>query len=182
MAPSQQYTGVWQIVYDFQTLIAAVISIVVAVFGALALWRATNAPIAAARKSQEESDQRRRIFAGSVLVQNLSILRSLARQAIGVVRVLAAGNHSVGDGDRSQMRLQMHPVMGEWEFVSLFSTPYLARLMELSKLVDDHNYDVDRAGSFSEEHWRRSVLDRLDTIQTEAARLIGPAMIAGRGE
>jgi hypothetical protein len=168
--------------YAYQTILAGVLAIIAAGIGAWAVIRSGAAPIAEAAKSQALEETWRRKFFGSVLAQDLSALRSRCRQAEGVIRVLHGGNHPVDDRSRSQMHLRLHPLIEDWEFMSLLPDSLLKRLIELDRAIADHNYDIDRAGTFTVDAWRESIVTRLERISGEANALRGLAMLVSRDE
>lgn len=79
------------------------------------------------------------------------------------------------------MRLLLHPILNDWSFMSLLDDAFLRRLAELQRVVADHNYDVERAGTFTVDAWRESVIARLNRISGAANELRGQATLIGRG-
>lgn len=175
-------TSVLKCVFDFQTLIAGGLAIGAAVIGAWAVVRTATVPVRAAKAVAIEADRRRLRFFGSVLSQNLSLLRSRCRQAEGTIIVLHGGNHAVTDESRDRMRLETHSSLDDWEFMALLPDGMLRRLIGLQRAIADHNFDVDRAGTFAVDTWRESVIGRLRRISDEANALRGLATMLGRGD
>jgi hypothetical protein len=162
-------------------MLAGIVAVGAAVIGALAALRAARIGSDAAASSRTQDDDRRRKFFGSVVAEDLSSLRSRCRLAEGVIVTLHAGNHHVTEDSRRQMRLTLHPILNDWSFMSLLDDAFLRRLAELQRVVADHNYDVERAGTFTVDAWRESVIARLNRISGSANELRGQATLIGRG-
>jgi hypothetical protein len=181
MGAHQEYTAAWSWIYDFQPLIAGTLSIFAAVIGAWALWRASQAPIRAARAVQAAEIDRRRRYLGSVLSQELVILRHRCRQIEGAIKVLNASNHNVTDEGRPRLYLPDHPITDEWEFMSHLPGQLLSEIMKLRRHVRDHNHAMASVGSFSEDNWRKAFVDRLTSIAKAANALAGQATLLANG-
>lgn len=119
-------------------------------------------------------------FFGSVLSQNLSLLRSRCRQDEGTIIVIHGGNHAVTTESRDRMRMEIHSSLNDWEFMALLPDGMLRRLIGMQRAIADHNFDIDRAGTFAVDTWRESVIGRLHRIDDEANALRGLATMLER--
>lgn len=169
--------------YDFQTLISGVLAIIAAVAAALAVVYSARLPVQHARAAAAAEEARRRIHAGFVLASHLRLLRSRARHVAAIMRVTIAANAEITDANRGKLFLRMHPIIEDWEFMSALPTEFHKRLLILARMVEDHNYDMERAGgSFGDDNFRQHVQNHVVAVENMANTLIGEAELIRRGE
>jgi len=106
------------------------------------------------------------------LGNDLRQLRARAQQAEGTIRVTIAANANVNDDTRDKTILRIHPIADNWEFMSLLSSEIFNAFSEFRRVVDDHNFDMMRAGgAFGADNFRQSILQRIQLIQAQSAQV-----------
>jgi hypothetical protein len=161
------YDPIWQRVEDFQTIIAGVMAIAAAVFTAWGIWRAAELPVKAEGDRLEELRRRQLAFVRATLDSEWQALLTRTRHADATIEVTVAANATVTDATRAQCSLPRHKIIDDWSFMSLFPVPLISSILQLYALVDDHNYDMQRAGgAFGVKDFQDSLHKRLETIRT----------------
>lgn len=167
-------TSLMKCAFDFQTLISGLFAILAAVGTAYVIWRAANLPIERQAAEVRATAERRRQYVYSVLSNDFSLLAARARQAEGTIKVVMASNTNVSDETRKRTRLALHPMVDDWESMSLLPIEIQRNVLKLRRKVSDHNFDMDRAGgAFGADNFRRAILEQVKSIQVFAARLGG---------
>ena len=158
--------------FDFQALIAGVLAVVAAVFTAGVVWRSAKLPLLEQQRVNREVAGRRKLYVCVTLSSNFAELAARARQAEGTIKVVIAANANVSEDTRQKTRLKLHPMIDDWEAMSLLPPEVQRRIMTLSRKIQDHNFDMDRAGgAFGSNEFRVSVLNQVKSIQGFAAGL-----------
>jgi hypothetical protein len=159
-------------VSQFQTLITGIFAAIVAGLTAYAIYKAANLPVEAGRRREERGENRRLKLRSLELSGDLKILAMRARQGIGTVKVHKSANASVTEDTRCKMTLTVPQSTQEWEFMSLLPETISRRCIQLNGMIEDHNFDMERAGgAFGDDNFGRSITSRLDTIAKTASEL-----------
>ncbi|HLZ73845.1 hypothetical protein [Phenylobacterium sp.] len=158
--------------YDFQTLISGILAILAALGTAAVVLRAARLPIEASAQREQAADDRKRRYLCSILAECCRRVGSRARQAEGTITVVIAANSTVNDAIRAKVALGIDAVADDVELMALLPGAVMPRWIAFRRVIDDHNFDMNRAGgAFGDENFRRSIRDRLVRIGTEAAAL-----------
>lgn len=167
--------------FNFQTFISGVLAILAAIGTTIIVWRAAKLPLKRQAQLARERGEKRRLYVGSVLSSDLMNLTNRATHAASTIKVVAAANSTINESTKAKARLELHPIIEDWESMSLLPTNTLQNLLRLKQEVSDHNFDVDRAGgAFGADNFRQSMLSRLSSIQGRAQVLAGQAMLLAR--
>jgi hypothetical protein len=157
-------------IYDLQTLIAGALASIAAAVTAYIVWRSARLPVEAQAQATTDRQERQKHYIASVLSSHLGTLAARARQAEGTIKVAIAANANVNDDTRKKTTLKLHSIVDDWEFMSLIPEALLEHTMRLRRQIDDHNFDMERAGgAFGSQEFRHSILTRINTIQAQAA-------------
>lgn len=165
-------TTIWACVHEFQTLIAGILVVAAAGVTGYLIWRSANLPVAEqARRDKEMAAQRQR-HECLVLSSQLRTLRRRAGQVAGTIRVHTGANANVTDATKEKIYLTGPAVIANWEVMSMLPSDVVERCLDLTQELDDHNYDIARAGgAFGADNFRQSLLKRLDNIMVSALKL-----------
>ncbi|MFH1157965.1 MAG: hypothetical protein V1721_03660 [Pseudomonadota bacterium] len=168
-------------IFDFQNLLSGFLAIAAAVITALVIWKSANLPLEKQRKEKLETEKRQRQFISFLLAHEFRLLASRALQAKGTIKVTIAANANVTDQTREKTILSLHPAIQEWEFMSLLPQDLFQEIMVLSRKVEDHNFDMKRAGgSFGDDNFQRIVQQHAQEIHDLAFKLSNKLIGAGR--
>jgi hypothetical protein len=173
MSPETELcTSTIRCVVDFQTLLSGILAIFAALVTALVIWCAAYLPIKKQAQRDKEMTDRRQRYVCLVLSTDFQLLASRALQAEGTIKVAIAANTNVTDNIREKTQLNLHPIIDDWESMSLLSKDKVRNILELSRKVNDHNFDMQRAGgAFGADNFRQSILSRIGIIQSLAKGL-----------
>lgn len=159
-------------IYNFQTLISGILAIGAAGIGACVLWRSAQLPLEEQRRREIDLLVGKRLFLSSLLNVEFRILTDRARQAESTIDVTIATDSDVTDNTREKTILKLPAVIDNWELMAAIPVNLLQALSEFRKLVDDHNFDMNRAGgAFGADNFRRSIKQRVKLIAQQAAQL-----------
>ncbi len=162
-------TSALQCIYDFQTLIAAFFAGVAAIISGYAIWRAAKIPIEAQNKNALEMEMRKKNYVLRILCFDLRLVAERARQAEGNINAQIAANKEVTDNTRSKTTLAIHSMSEDWEFMSLLPADLLEEFMGLRREIEDHNFDMARAGGvFGDDNFRDGILARVNSVHHKA--------------
>jgi hypothetical protein len=169
---SGAYDPAIQAIWDFQTLIAGALASIAAAATAYIIWRAARLPIEAQASINQEKQERQIRYVSSVLSTHLGYLAARTRQAEGTIRAIIAANANINDDVRKRTSLKLHSIVDDWEFMSLIPRHLLEHTIRLRRQIDDHNFDMERAGgAFGSNEFQRSILARTNSIQAQATNL-----------
>lgn len=173
-------TSAIRCLFEFQTLLSGCLAILAAILTAAIIWRAAQLPIKEQAKRDHEMKGLRRQYACLVLSTDFHLIAARARQAEGTIRAVIAANANVNDNTREKTYLKLHPMIDQWEFMSLLPKDMFRNIMRLRRTVDDHNFDMERAGgAFGAENFRQSILTRIRSIQGHATTLAAQIAVLG---
>lgn len=159
----------WQTVEDFQTLISGGLAIIAAVGTTAAVVYTARLPLRAKDAERREVEARRRAYVSLALGRDLFTLAARARSAQGTIRVTIAANANITDSIRAKVMLRLPEIVTDWESMSLLPEQSFLNLSRLIRLVEDHNFDMERAGgAFGADNFREHILRRVEQIQVSA--------------
>ncbi len=160
-------TTILDCLYNFQTIISGVLAIIVAFFTAIIIWWTAYLPIQHKKDADLEQRERKQHYVALVLSKNFQLLATRAKQVQGTVIVTKAANATITEDVRARTKLHFDPIINDWELMSLFPPEILTRIVGLRKHVDDHNFDMERAGgAFGDDNFGQQIKSRLDSIGT----------------
>jgi len=158
-------------VFQFQNLLSGFLAVLAAVGTAFVIWRATSLPVSHQREREKISQERRRNHGCLLLSSEMQTLGSRAHQAGATIRVVAAENHEVTDTVRQKTFLALPTVIENWEVMSLLPPEIVQLCLSLGRKIDDHNFDIARAGTFVDERFRRIILERIGAVGVNATQV-----------
>jgi hypothetical protein len=159
-------------VFEFQTLLAGALAILAAFLSARALWKTAKLPIERQEKYDKKMDDRRLQYLRSILSTDLRLLSTRAKQAESTVITYKASNASVNDDTRKKTILKFPIIIDNWEFMSLLPNEIFNEIMDLRRKVDDHNFDMLRAGgAFGDDNFGAQICKRAISIQNQSMEL-----------
>lgn len=159
-------------IYDFQTLITATLAIPAAILSAGIVWKAAKLPVETQNEQVRQNKERQKNYVLQVLAFDLRLLSTRAKHAQGTMKVHIAANKEVTENTRWKTTLKIHPIAENWECMSLLSPSLLSEYMHLRRLVEDHNFDMARAGGvFGDDNFKRHVLSQAKNLQQIAFAL-----------
>jgi hypothetical protein len=165
-------SGFFECLFKFQAGLAGVFAVIAAIITATMVYRAAHLPIRAAERRVKEENGRYIRLTSLELSGALQLIAKRARMGQATVRVHKASNASVTEETRQKMRLPVPAMTKDWEFMSLIPEDVARECTELNSLIEDHNFDVERAGgAFGDDNFGRSIIDRLSNISGLAERL-----------
>lgn len=165
-------TALVECLWKFQTLIAGVFAAIAAAGTAYVIYRAAHLPVKADRDFNERTEGRRLRLRSIELSEEFKILRMRATQGKGTVAVHKGANTPISDETRRKMMLYIPQPTRDWEFMSLIPEEIAKQCIHLNGMIEDHNFDVERAGgAFGDDNFGRSITARLDAIHNMAAQL-----------
>lgn len=154
----------------YQTLITGVLAIIAAIITAVAIMRAANAPLKAQKINTVEELDKKATYTKLRLENNLRQLAKRAKNAVGTVKVVKGAGATVTDIQKNRMELTLDPIMKEWDKISLLDVEITKELLRLERLVDDSNFDVERAGgSFGDDNFGKILQERFLAIEKSAS-------------
>ena len=162
----------WACVHEFQTLIAGTLAVGAAAVTGYVIWRSANLPIAAQARRDQEAAANRQRHENLMLSSQLRTLQRRSRQAASTIRVHIASNASVTDATKDKMYLAVPAVIANWEVMSMLPPDVVAQCLDLTQKLEDHNFDIARAGgAFGDDNFRQSLQNRLGDIQISVGNL-----------
>jgi hypothetical protein len=163
--------------YDFQTLLSGGIAVLGAVATALVIWKAARLPVVKQDEVSRKREQMRLNYVSSVLNTEFTRLSNRALQAASTITVFKAANASITEETKKKTRLAMPTVVADWESMSLLPAGLLDQIMRLRNDVENHNFDVDRAGgAFGDNNFSNQMKTRLGHIETTSQALANQAV------
>lgn len=162
-------SGFGQLIFDYQTLISGILAIVAAVGTTWAIFHTARLPLAAQEAERKATEARRRAYVSLALGRDLFTLAARARSAQGTIRVVIAGNVIINDDTRDKVHLRLPAMTQEWESMAVLPEQAFLNLSRLMRMVEDHNFDMARAGgAFGADNFRQVILDRVQKIEISA--------------
>ena len=172
-------------VFDYQTLISGVLAILAAVGTTWALFHAARLPLMAKETERKSTEVRRRAYVSLALGRDLFTLAARARSAQGTIRAAIAQNAIINDDTREKVVLRLPVMTQDWESMAVLPEQVFLNLSRLMRLVEDHNFDMGRAGgAFGADNFRQVILERVHRIEITAkavASQIDMLRVEGRG-
>ncbi len=161
-------TTVLDCLYDFQALISGSFAIIAAIATGFIIWKTAYLPIQHKKEEDIRQTERKRHYIALVLSRNFRLLATRAKQAQGTVTVTKAANAEITENVRKRTILKFDPIIDDWELMSLFPASILTSIVDLRKTIDEHNFDMERAGgAFGDDNFGRQIMSSLDSIQTK---------------
>lgn len=158
-----------QLIFNYQTLISGVLAILAAVVTTWAILHTARLPLTAQEAERKVTEARRRAYVSLALGRDLFTLAARARSAQGTIRVVVAGNVVINDDTREKVHLRLPAITQEWESMAVLPEQAFLNLSRLMRLVEDHNFDMARAGgAFGADYFRQVILDRVQKIEITA--------------
>ncbi len=169
---SNVYSSLTKLIYDYQTILTGILAILGAIFTVIGILIAAHLPIRAQNKLKQEKEIRQCQYVKLTLQRYFRTLAIRARQAEGTIKVVIGANSNVTDTVRENTILKSHKIIDEWQFMMLLSENLFSKIMELQTEVDNHNFDIERAGgAFGAESFRRIIINRITKIKDFAHKL-----------
>jgi|GEM_PF-2402373 len=169
---SELCTSFVKCLFDFQTGIAGVFAIFAAIYSAKVILRAAKLPIDAQNAHNKALEERKRSYIKQILAEDFRLLASRARQAEGTIKVHIAANKEVTERTKEKTTLKFHPIIDDWEFMSLLPLSIFNEIMALRRSVEDHNFDMERAGGvFGDDNFKKIITKRVQSIESHAMQL-----------
>ena len=163
------YTGYLKCIWEFQTLITGGLAVLGAMFTALVIYKSASLPVEAERVKRTEDEGRKLRIRSLEISEEMDLLIKRASQCQGTVKVHKAANTSVSEDTKQKMRLRIPLPIDDWEIMSLLPEQAATNGLHLKGLIEDHNFDIDRAGgAFGDDNFGQSIVDRLNSIQHAA--------------
>lgn len=158
-----------EIIFDYQTLISGVLAILAAIGTTWAIFHTAQLPLKAQEAERNAIDARRRAYVSMALGRDLFTLAARARSAEGTIRVVIAANAVINDDTREKVYLRLPEMTQDWESMAALPEQTFLNLSRLMRLVEDHNFDMARAGgAFGADNFQRTILDRAKKIEITA--------------
>lgn len=152
--------------WQFQTLVAGILAICAAILTAIGLYVSAHVPVKEERARLKEEYRKRVRFQTLKLLQDIELIRKRARQGQGTVKAHKAASASVTDTVRQRMMLAITPTLMNWEFLSSIDEHIAQKCLCLRALIEDHNFDMERAGgAFGDDNFGDLIVRRLDSIK-----------------
>lgn len=156
-------------IFDYQTLISGVLAILAAVGTTWVIFRTARLPLLAQEAERTATEVRRLAYVSLALGRDLFTLAARARSALGTIRAVIAQNAIINDDTRERVFLRLPAMTQDWESMALLPEQVFLNLSRLMRLVEDHNYDMERAGgAFGADNFRQVILDRVQRIEITA--------------
>jgi hypothetical protein len=172
MSTTATYGPVLQFLYNFQAMIAGASAVAAAIVTAKVIWRAARLPVEAQARRDEGLRERQLWFTYATLGTELRALALRTKHVEATITVVVAANSTVTDATRERCYLNRHRIVEKWAFMSLLPIGLFRQISEFYRLVDDHNFDMDRAGgAFGDQNFRQSIRNRLQSIRGLATTL-----------
>ncbi len=158
-----------QMIFDYQTLISGVLAILAAIGTIWAIFHTARLPLMAQEAERKATEARLRAYVSLALGRDLFTLAARARSAQGTIRVVIAGNVIINDDTREKVYLRLPAMTQDWESMAVLPEQAFLNLSRLMRLVEDHNFDMARAGgAFGADNFRQVILDRVQKIEINA--------------
>lgn len=162
----------WAFVAEFQTLISGVLAILAAVGTTWVIFYTARLPLKAQEAERRATERLRRAYVSLALGRDLFTLAARARSAQGTIRAVIAGNVVINDDIRGKVHLRLPAMTQEWEAMAVLPEQAFLNLSRLMRLVEDHNFDMARAGgAFGADNFRQLILNRVQKIEITAKGL-----------
>lgn len=159
-------------IYNFQPLFAGGLAVIAAIIAAGGVYLSARLPLKHKERVERQAEARRVQVNYRVLLSDLLILHERVRQAEGTIKVVIAARATVTDETRAKVRLIMPELCSDWAFMSLVPSDLADAILALGRIVDSHNFDMDRAGgSFGADNFRELIFQRLKSISEHVAKL-----------
>jgi hypothetical protein len=157
------------ILYNYQALFSGILAICAAVVTAVVLWCSALLPIEQRQRETKELEQKKIRFLKLSLHHDFRLLSTRASHAASTIKVTIAANVNVSENTRKKTKLQVPAIVNQWEFMSLLSFDEFDSVMKLVRKVQDHNFDMERAGgSFGDDNFQRHVQVQANQIKDMA--------------
>lgn len=153
-------------IYNFQTLLSGILAIIAALVTGVVIWKTAYLPIQHKKQEDDKQTERKRHYVALVLSRNFRQLATRAKQAQGTVTVTKAANKDITENVRKRVILNFDPIIDDSELMSLFPADVLTSIVDLRKAIEEHNFDMERAGgAFGDDNFGEQIMRRLDSIQ-----------------
>ncbi len=130
------------------------------------VWFTAYLPIRHKKTEDKEQKIRKQHYVAVVLSRNFRLLAVRAKMVQGTVIATKAANGSVNDKTKEQAKLNFDPIINDWELMSLFPLEILTSILDLRKVINEHNFDIDRAGgAFGDNNFGDQIIRRANAIQ-----------------
>lgn len=165
-------SGLVECVWAYQTLLAGAFAVLGAGVTAFVVWRSASLPVRIERARQKEWERRKLRLHSLEISEELRLVAKRAKQGQSTVKVHKASNANVTEETRRKMRLRAPSPTADWEYMSLLPEDVVRDCLQLNALIEDHNFDIERAGgAFGDDNFGRIIVDRLGAIQSRATKL-----------
>lgn len=157
---------------DYQTLMSGLLALAAALLTCLVIWRSANVSVRHLENEARKVDNRRTHYASVTISRNLQSIATRAKQCVSTVKVVKASNSSISKHTKEKCYIEVPSIMNDWEFVSLFPEEIITDIQNLMRHIDDHNFDIKRAGgSFGDNNFGDSISRRCNTINISSLEL-----------
>ncbi len=149
-------------------MLAGILAIVAAVIAAWPIWISIREN---ERKISNNIKLKRR-YVAVVLSSHFSWLNLRATHTQGTIKAQKGANIAITESTRRKTILELDPIIKDCELMSLLPTELLSKIVSFIKMIDEHNFDMERAGgAFGDDNFGESILRRLDAIQFRCKKL-----------
>ncbi len=170
---------IYKYIYDFQALLVGLLALISAIATVIVLRRGQKI---ADRHHREKIDQaaaieRERELRGKIgklyaLAPQLHHVRTLCRQHVGTIKVLAAAQAATDDKMKKQLQLPEVPTASDWQALIDMDARTIALARDLRSNIDMHNWRVVNAQTYNVDAFRNEMFGRLDLIKGNAHELL----------
>lgn len=172
MEPVELCAAPLKCLYEFQGLASGLLAIVAALGTAYVIWRSAILLINAERSNLEEHQNRLLNFYCRKLSEDLRLIADRARHTEGTIKVQIASQKDLTDNIRERTILSIPDEFNNPDIMSLFSTQLAKKIMNLHRLLQDHNFDMRRAGgAFGANNFQQSIFERMNSIISRSQSL-----------
>lgn len=166
------YSGIIKYFFDFQTLLSGILAIFAAGITAWIIWTTAFLPIRHKEKEDGETLKRKQHYVALILAKNFDLISMRAKLGVSTVITVKAANAQINDQTKERMKLKFDPIINDWELMSLFPLEILTSIVNLRRLIEDHHYDMERAGgAFGDDNFGDAIKRRLNSIEIQCLQV-----------
>lgn len=123
----------------------------------------------AQRERDEQVERRKALVVAQVLAKEFFRVNEMARQVAGTIKVVIAAEKEISEAIRARTLIDLHPIVDNWEMMSLLPEDLFRKTLEFKRALDRHNFDMRRAGgSYGDDNFRRHVQDQVKALALQA--------------
>ncbi|MEO1564439.1 MAG: hypothetical protein AAFR98_13465 [Pseudomonadota bacterium] len=167
----------WEVVAEFQTLIAGSLATIAAVVTAYVVYKSAKLGVEANQLTRKGLKEQKLAYAKNQLAVDMEQVRRQCTQTASTIKVHVASNAEVTETIKNRCYIDGGSILLDWEFISLFDGDEQKQILRLRSKIRAFNKDIEKTGgAFGALNWQEHLYNQLNSITGFAGSI---ALIAG---